>query len=236
MLAFLEKHKEHKELNVNRLEKKGGLGEGTLRKFVDGKTQSLNTDTYDKIRLAASDILKRSVSLGELQGEDEPQKPPPPPPGTGAISAFTPADIVRDQSVTTLLVWRLVHSTSGQQGAFVLSSEAIMEIPRADLVAEAKKPFRCKLLDNANGPGYAAGHTIVVDPDPENGAAIGELCVFTDESKILSGGAPSIAAILKDFTATHWIVTQNKVAGDQELPRSIYPQAWPVTAHYPRGV
>lgn len=225
--------KNHKELNANRWERQAELGEGTLRKYLDGKTGTLTGKTYDKLTAAASEILDRPVALGELQGEEEHRQHTARRPGTGAISALKPVDIMRDQAVTTLLIWKLAHGISGQQGAFVLSSEAIVELPHADLVAEAKKPFRCKLLDNANAPGYAAGHTIEVSPSV--GAHLNDLCVFTDESKVLTGGAPSLAAVLRGFTATHWIVTQNEVPGEQKLARTTYPQAWPVTVHYPRG-
>lgn len=231
MRAFLQNHK---TLNANLWERRAELGEGTLRKYLEGKTKTLTGQTYDKLKEAASDLLGRKVQLYELDGGDGVIVPIlGRANGHGATTPLEHTQIVRDDAVTTLLIWRLGHSTSGQQGAFLLSSEAIVELPRADLVSEAKKPFRCKLLDNANAPGYAAGHVIVVDP--EGGAVIGDLCIFTDESKVLTGGSPSMAAILRGFTATHWIVTQNAVPGDQNLPRGTYPQAWPVTVHYPRG-
>lgn len=225
---------EHKNLNPGLWETVAELGEGTLRKFLKGKTNTLTDKTYDKLADAASHILKRSVLSHELQGgEGSVVAFPRYKNGPGAISTLERAENVRDKTMTALVVWKLVHGMSGQQGAFVLSSEAIVEIPHADLVAEAKKPFRCKLLDNANAPGYAAGHVIIVDP--EGGAVIGDLCIFTDESKVLTGGALSLAAIFKGFTATHWIVSQNVIPGDQQLSRETYPQAWPVTVHYPRG-
>lgn len=224
----------HEELNPNRWEKRAGLGEGTLRKFLDGKTKTLTGQTYDKLRDAASDILGRSVGLYELQGGDGFIVPfPKQANGTGATGGLERANLARDKSVTTLAVWKLAHGTSGRSGAFVLSSDKIDEIPRDERLATAKNAFACKLLDNANAPGYRAGHTVIVDPDV--GAVVGDLCIFTDESKILTG-APSLAAVLKDVTSSHWIVTQNAVEGDQSLDRASYPQAWPVIVHYPHGV
>ena len=224
----------HSELNINRWEKTARLGEGTLRKFLDGETKTLTDKTYAKLQDAANALLQRSVELAELQGGDGfliafPKRTN----GRGATSPLEPTQMMRDRPVTTLLLWKLAHSSSGQQGAFVLSSEAAIDLPHAEKVAEARKTFRCKLLDNANAPGYAAGHTI--DVSPSVGAVINDLCIFTDESKVLSGGAHSVAAILRGFTATHWIVTQNAVPGEQELSRETYPQAWPVTVHYPHG-
>lgn len=220
-------------LNVNKWERKADLGEGTLRRFLKGDTQSLTDNTYVQLAEAASDLTKRIISINELQGEGGGQQPTARVERTGGTSPLTPVDIMRDQVVTTLLIWKLTHGASGQQGAFVLTSEALVDLPRPELIAEAKKPFRCKLLDNANAPGYAAGHTVVVDPS--GGAVINDLCIFTDEKKVLAEGAPSVAAIFRGFTATHWIVTQNAVEGEQSLPRSTYPQAWPVVVHYPRG-
>lgn len=222
---------DNKELNPGLWETTAGLGEGTLRKFLKGKTETLTDKTYEKLADAASHVLGRLVLPHELQGGEGsviafPQKKN----GLGATSDLD--RIVRDKSVTSLVTWKLVHSTTGQQGAFVLSSEQVGDIPRDDLVATAKRAFSCKLLDNANGPGYRAGHIIVVDPDV--GAVIGDLCIFTDESKIATG-APSMAAILAGHSATHWIVTQNLVTGDQKLSRETYPQAWPVVLHYPHG-
>lgn len=229
--AFLDRHPD--ALNVNKWEREAGLGEGTLRRFLKGDTKSLTDNTYVQLAEAASRLTKRIVSTNELQGADPNQQPTSRIEGMGNISPLTPVDIMRDEKVTSLLNWKLAHSSSGQQGAFVLTSEALVELPRPSLIAEAKKPFRCKLLDNANAPGYCAGHTIVVDP--EGGAVINDLCIFTDETKVVNGGAPSMAAIFRGFTATHWTVTQNAVPGEQKLSRETYPQAWPVIVHYPRG-
>jgi hypothetical protein len=227
---FLAKHD---KLNPNRWEKQAGLGEGTLRKYLDGKTETLTGKTYDKLAAAASELLERSVKLYELQGGDGVVVPlPGRSNGMGATSSLERANNVRDKSVTTLLMWKLVHGTTGRSGAFVLSSERVDEIPREERLAGAKRAFSCKLLDNSNGPGYRAGHVVVVDPDV--GAVVGDLCIFTDESK-LATGAPSLAAILKALTATHWIVTQNAIEGDQQLSRTEFPQAWPVVVHYPHG-
>jgi hypothetical protein len=227
---FLNKHE---KLNPNRWEKQANLGEGTLRKFLEGKTDTLTGKTYDKLRIAASDLLGRSVGLYELQGGDGFIVPfSGRPNGQGATSGLERANNVRDKSVTMLAVWKLAHSSSGRLGAFVLSNEQVDEIPRDMRLSGAKRAFSCKLLDNANGPGYRAGHLLVVDPDV--GATIGDLCVFTDEAKIATG-ASSIAAILKAVTASYWIITQNEVAGDQQLDREEYPQAWPVVVHYPHG-
>lgn len=221
---------EHKELNPGRWEPAAGLGEGTLRKFLKGKTNTLTDQTYEKLADAASSALGRLVKVAELQGGDPhtPYKN-----GHGATSGFERVANSRDLLVTPLLMWKLVHGTSGQQGAFLLSSEQVDTIPRAELVADAKRAFSCKLLDNANAPGYRAGHTVVVDPDV--GAVIGDLCIFTDESKV-AAGAPSMAAIFVGHTATHWLATQNAVPGEQKLIRETYPQVWPVVLHYPHGV
>lgn len=228
--AFLERHE---GLNINLWERTAELGEGTLRKFIAGLTKSLTDETYTKLAEAATELLGRKVELYELQGGD----------GhivqlrqyanaKGATSRLERADIPRDQSVTALLMWKVVHGSSGRSGAFVLSSEPVGEIPRTEPVLSAKKSFSCKLLDNANAPGYRAGHVVVVDPDV--GAVIGDLCIFTDERKI-EAGAPSIAAIFRGVTATHWIITQNEVPGEQQISRDEYPQAWPVVVHYPHG-
>lgn len=224
---------DHKELNPGLWETTAGLGEGTLRKFLKGRTETLTDKTYERLADAASSVLKRSILPHELQGGEGSVVPFPQRKDTGAISGWERVNDSRVNPVTTLLSWKLAHSNSGQQGAFVLSSEAVVDIPRAEMAAEVRKTFRCKLLDNANAPGYAAGHTI--DVSPSVGAVINDLCIFTDESKVLTGGAPSMAAILRGFTATHWIVTQNAVTGEQELSRETYPQAWPVIGHYPHG-
>ncbi len=221
-------------ISVNKWEAAAGLGEGTLRRFLKGKTDSLNASTYAKLASAASRLLKRIVTVNEIYGENPPPSPTSNASPVGAISPLLPGEKMRDLAVTTLLNWRLDHSSSGQQGAFVLISEPVADLPPIEQVAEAKKPFRCTLLDNANAPGYAAGHEIVVDPG--GGAVIGDLCIFTDKSRVLEGGAPSVAAILQGFDASDWIVTQNTVEGDQRLARKLYPQAWPVIAHYPRGM
>jgi hypothetical protein len=227
--AFIDKHD---SLNPNNIEDEGGLGEGTVRKYLDGKTKSLNTATWDKIGVGLSRILRRPVRLYEYQGNDG--EPVPWPGGLGVTSALekTNNSDIPVTSLPPLLVWKLVHGATGRSGAFVLSSEAIDKVKREDRFEDAKRAFSCKLLDDTNGPGYRAGHTVVVDPDV--GAVVGDLCIFTNETHI-STGAPSIAAFLKGWTATHWIVSQNVVPGEQKLSREEYPQAWPVVVHYPHG-
>lgn len=228
--AFLAKHE---ELNANRWEKQASLGEGTLRKFLAGATKTLTDETYTKLQDAASSLLGRSVGLYELQGGDGQIVPlPRRNNASGAATKLERANMARDESVTTLVMWKSAHGASGRLGAFVLSSEPIAEIPRPEQLEKAKRAFCFKLLDNANGPGYRAGHVVAVDPDV--GAGLGDMCVFTDESK-LGAGAQTIAAFLRSVTATHWIITQNEIDGEQQLCRLEFPQAWPVVVHYPHA-
>lgn len=227
--AFIAKHE---DLNVNRLEKQADLGEGTLRKFLRGDTKTLTDETYTKLQEAATFILKRDVELFELHGGDGYVTILRQHNGRGATTRLERADNARDRTVTALLTWKSAHGSSGRLGAFVLSNERAGEIPRPEQVEKSKRAFSCKLLDSANNPGYRAGHMVVVDPDV--GAVVGDLCIFTDERK-LDDGAPSIAAIFRGVTATHWIISQNEVPGDQQLSREEFPQAWPVVVHYPHA-
>lgn len=227
--AFMTREK----INIGRWEDAAELGEGTLRKFINEDTESMTDRSYEKLADGASRLLDRTVTPDELRGTHINHNGSAQPDGrTGKTSPVEPLLKFSDQSMPPLVMWKMAFGDSGRQGAFVLSDEVVGEIPRPGSVAKAKKAFSCKLLDNANAPGYRSGHTIVLDPDI--GPVVGDLCIFTADPTTV-GGANSVAAIFVGHTATHWIVTQNAVPGEQELSREDFPQAWPVVVHYPHG-
>lgn len=57
------------QLNPNKWEKASEVGEGTLRKFLDGERGkgTLTDRTYSKLATGASKLLNRSVTVSELQ-------------------------------------------------------------------------------------------------------------------------------------------------------------------------
>lgn len=231
--AALQKFMDREKLKIAPWEGAAKLGEGTLRKFMGGETKTLTDRSYEKLADGATELLDRTVNLYELQGTPQGHNGSGATGGkTGRISALHPTTKTSDQFVIPLVMWKMAYGDSGRQGAFVLSDEVVGEIPRPERVAKAKRAFSCKLLDNANAPGYRAGHVIVVDPD--TGPIAGDLCIFTADPTS-DGGADSVAAIFAGFDANHWFVTQNEVPGKQELSRKEYPQAWPVVVHYPHG-
>lgn len=54
---------------VGRWEKEAGLGDGTLRKFLDGVAHTITDRTIHRLAEGAGKILKRPVSASELLGD-----------------------------------------------------------------------------------------------------------------------------------------------------------------------
>jgi hypothetical protein len=219
----------NENVKIGPWEQEARLGDGTLRKFMNGTTNTLTDQTYSRLADAASRMRGRSIDVQELQsgfsitsGNLRP----------GATTDMQSVQKRTDAMLPALIMWRVALGETGQQGAFLLSSEPAGEIVRPDRVAGSKTAFSCKLLDNANAPGYRAGHTVVADPD--TGPTIGDLCIFTSDPAI-PGGAPSFAAIFAGHTAEYWLITQATIPGEQHLSRKVYPHAWPVVVHYPHG-
>lgn len=218
LAAFLTRS----NLKPDPLEKAAKIGGGAVRKFLDGKSGSLNGKTYAKLATGASKLLGREVGIAELIGTHIP---------VGAVSQQELPIVHGDFTGPALILWRVGFATSRQPGGFVLYNENTGELPRPARVAHAKRAFACKLLDDANGPAYGAGHIIVVDPDA--GARLGSFCVFTNDPGAL-GGAASVAAFLVGVDDASWEIEQGGVR--RRLDRTAYPEAWPVVAHYPEGL
>jgi hypothetical protein len=57
---------------VGRWEKEAGLGDGTLRKFLDGVATTITDRTIHRLAEGAAKILKRPVTEAELLGDQPP--------------------------------------------------------------------------------------------------------------------------------------------------------------------
>lgn len=75
LAAFIKDNK-GKGISEFALEKKAGIGQGTLGKFLKGVTQSMTDESWAKVAVAAGDILERHITVAQMQGEEGPRQVP----------------------------------------------------------------------------------------------------------------------------------------------------------------
>ena len=135
-----------------------------------------------------------------------------------------------DITGTPLVIYRTVTITDRGRGSFMLFQEPIDEVPRPFFLKFSTKAFGVKILDDSNSPVYKRWDTVLVDP--AGSMAEGEDHIFTEN--LGTAGGQSVIGCLKSSTATHWTVHHYNSKRDQDLPRSQYPNAWPIVGRYNR--
>ncbi len=80
-------------------------------------------------------------------------------------------------------------------------------------------------------PAYRRWDILIIDPDSP--AIEGEDCLFSDSPKADSG-VLSVIGCLKSSTGTAWKVHQYGTKRDHDLPKSEFPEAWPIVGRYNR--
>jgi plasmid maintenance system antidote protein VapI len=136
---------------------------------------------------------------------------------------------IRDLSIP-LVVYRTVLIEGGRRGGFMLFQEPVDEVPRPFFLKFSTKAFATKVLNDDNHPVYKRWDTVMVDP--AGSMALGEDHMFSPD--VSPGGVLAVIGNLKQSTPSHWIVHQYGTKQDQELPRSEFPNCWPIVGRYNR--
>lgn len=136
-----------------------------------------------------------------------------------------------DISLPPLLIYRTAMGELGRQGGFMLRAERVGEVARPEFLRFSEKAFAARVLDDRNAPAYRRRDAVLVDPDTP--PIEGEDCLFTADP-YGPGGAFSIIGCLVSSTTTCWRIRQYAVKGTKELPRSEFPNAWPIVGRYNR--
>lgn len=115
-------------------------------------------------------------------------------------------------------------------GAHVLTKTEVGDVPRPDTIDPLiKNAFSFRLLDDRNAPRFRNRETIVVDPTYTG--IEGEDCVFMADFD----GVPRVVVVIGTLvrsTDDLWIITQYGAPGvELEIPKSQYPNAWPIKGH-----
>ncbi len=136
-----------------------------------------------------------------------------------------------DITLPPLVLYRTAIATNGLQGGVMLYAEKVDEVPRPFFLKFSTKAFAAKILDDTNEPVYRRWDTILIDP---RGNLVAEEDGFFTAYPEAPGGAPSMIGRLISSTDTHWSVHLYGPNEDIQLPRTIYPNAWPIVGRYNR--
>lgn len=136
-----------------------------------------------------------------------------------------------DTSLAALVIYRTAVGEIGRIGGFMLRAERVGEVARPEFLRFSEKAFAARLLEDRNAPAYRRRDIILVDPDTP--PIEGEDCLFTGDPQA-PGGAYSVLGCLISSTAACWKIRQYAVKGTKDLPRSEFPNAWPIVGRYNR--
>lgn len=160
------------KLNPNRWEEAAELGEGTLRKFLNGKPgEGTMTDrTYSRLALGAGKILGRPVSVSELQDMQLGH-----PDGDG--SSTDPHVMLEERQQilnapprkppNRVLPGIPVYGTSlaGSEGDFQMNNgEAVDHVPKPEHLAHRKGLFCLYVEGESMRPWKKPGQIVYLDP------------------------------------------------------------------------
>lgn len=137
---------------------------------------------------------------------------------------------IGDVPTNPLVVYRTVLIEGSRRGGFMLYAEPIDEVPRPFFLKFSQTAFAIKVLTDENFPVYKRWDTVLIDPGGSH--AVGEDHMFSPD--IDPSGVHSVIGNLKQSTPSHWIVHTYGTKQDQELPRSEFPNAWPIVGRYNR--
>lgn len=134
-------------------------------------------------------------------------------------------------SPASLIVWKSVPTRGSRFGGFVIIAEKDGEIPRPQFLEFSQKAFAFKVIDSSNSPVYNPRDRLLVNP--EDPALPGDDCLFSDGIEREDGSACVVGNLIRS-TPTLWIIRQYAARNEIELPKSEYPNAWPVVGRYHR--
>lgn len=136
-----------------------------------------------------------------------------------------------DMTLPPLVLYRTANAVGNEWGGFMIFAQRTDEVPRPFFLKFSKNAFAFRVIDDRMHPAYRRWDILIIDPDSP--AIEGEDCLFTVSLQADSSGL-SVTGCLKSSTDTHWTVHQYGTKQDQNLPKSTFPEAWPIVGRYNR--
>jgi hypothetical protein len=154
------------KFSIARWQREAGVGEGTVRHFLSGATNSMDEKTYVALAPAAERILKRPVSVARLKGEsmDNDQKLS----ALSDIRNIDPSPPLPQGSEMTRDV-PVYGTISGEAGGLLMGSEYVLDRVRRpprfqERLGKPKDIFAALVDDISMFPKYEPGDLIYIDP------------------------------------------------------------------------
>lgn len=205
---------------VSRWEKKADLGDGTLRKFLDGKSNTLTDKTYQALASAAAELLEEQITVADLQGETPPHHSEDHDPVSTEPLRRNPLEMAS----TPLIIRRSVVNTA-RGGTTLIYKDKAGEIDRIKQFQYALQAFCIEAPDDLMDPAWLTRDTLIIDP--AKAPAARDHCLFVKDPD-----ANPLDAVLRQLVrieATAWIVREHRGRKtDYELLFTAFPAAWPV--------
>lgn len=213
-------------------EKEAGLGDGTLRKFLDEVSHTMTDRTLQRLAMAATRIIGKEVSVAELLGlapvqssflNDAPARlrRMSETPGT----SFASPALLRDLSVHAS-----AKGGSDDMTSMVISSEPVAFMERPAPLAGVRDGYAVYISGTSMSPAYDDGDLALVNPSlpprPNN------YCVFQGAHE--DGVHRALLKRLVKETSTAWQVKQFQPPLTFNLQKSHWPQAHVVIGKFER--
>jgi len=219
-VAIREFLKLRRDLKIAGWEKKAGLGDGTLRKFLDGRSQTLTDKTYQQLAAAAG------VAVTVLQSPPSPSEATNSTSGNSQVLASVP---VRNGTVD-LPVWGVRPLSAG---IWEINPRPIAMTIRPDILKYSHNAFGIYCNGTEQSPAFEPRDMLLVDPTKP--AAIGDDVLF---AKGFHGADTepfrSILRRLIGETATHYLVEQFNPRERQKLAKDEWPHLLYVAGKFSR--
>lgn len=211
--------------NVSRWESTAGLGEGTLRKFMAKKSKTLTDKSYQALANAAGEILGRPVEVAELQGNLPATNPVAGAADHNRVNSELHSRNALETSPQPLIIYFSVPGLVRGGNTLIYKDKQVGEVERIKRLGYAADAFCIQATDDLMSPFARTRDTMIIDPARIPAAA--DECIFVKDSA--ANPLDCVARHLVKITAAAWIVSEhNGRKSDYELPRSEFPQAWPI--------
>lgn len=203
-------------------EKEAGIGDGTLTKFLARKTESVTTKTL--MRLAAAFAEKRGEPIEWTDLVSSTESDP------HASTHITAVEMSVDATLPQIPLWRSSPGAGTDEfGGWIVSLAEAGTAPRPETLRYTQLANGFRVLDRKNEPVYAYKDTILIDRDLP--ADPGEDCVVMAEPAEGKPVRVILGKLIRE-TLKLWIIVQYAVPGELEIPKDLFPSAWPVVARY----
>jgi len=216
-------------LKVSPWEKEAGLGDGTLRKFMDKVSHTLTDRTYQRLAAAATALCARQVSVPELQGLEAVQTSfLQPTRGRQGMAEPTPPPLLAlDPNVA---VYASAQGGEDGLGAMVLSSEPVAFILRPPPLNGIAGAYAVYISGFSMSPAYEDGDLALVNPSlpprPNN------FCIFQGARP--DGSPLALVKRLVRETSNGWQVRQYEPAKTFTLQRPTWGRPHVIVGKYER--